>query len=136
MTSDEPKLWLLWLAFIAALVIIVLASTHATHAHWDPKYASADPVVRAWYEQAQLTEAAQKRLGFKGCCAHSDVVRTQFRVSHSGSTDQWWWLDGATWREVPADIIHWGESAPDGQPTLFAIGDGTPTCFYPGESGQ
>ena len=134
MREDHP--WLLWIAFIAALVVIWLAISHAAQAHWDAKYASADPVVRAWYEQAQLTEAAQKRLGFKGCCAHSDVVRTQFHVSKTDGGDEWFWLSPSGWKQVPPDVIHWGESAPDGQPTLFAIGDGTPTCFYPGESGQ
>lgn len=35
---------------------------------------------------------------------------------------------------VPPDIIHWGESAPGGQPTLFVY-SGMETCFFPGDSG-
>jgi hypothetical protein len=51
--------------------------------------------------------------------------------------DTWLWLDPDRniWREVPDDIIHWGESAPDGRPTLF-IYQGQETCFYPGVSLQ
>jgi hypothetical protein len=132
--ARDRRLVALWIAaaIVAATILIVTAAM----AHDDGRYASSDPSVHAWYERAQLTPAAQKRLGFVGCCAHSDVVHTQFRVSHHDGADQWWWLDRGSWREVPSDIIEWGQSAPDGQPTLFAIGDGMPTCFFPGTSGQ
>ena len=60
------------------------------------------------------------------CCAHSDVVKASFRVSKVTNGDEW--------NLIPRDIIHGGESAPDRQPTLFAIGN-LPTCFFPGEGG-
>lgn len=105
---------------------------------WKPQYANADPALQEWYGNAKVTPEAYKRLGFEGCCDKSEVVRTQFRVDKSTSADQWWYLDGAVWKQVPPDIIHWDVTSPDSRPVLFvldhAIGDlpaGTPTCFYP-----
>jgi len=31
-------------------------------------------------------------------------------------------------------VIHWGETAPNHQPTLFVY-SGKATCFFPGDSG-
>jgi hypothetical protein len=127
--------------FIAALFICVaVAPAGAT---WKPQYAAAPAAVRDWYENATLTAAAAKRLGFGYCCAHSEVVSTKFKVERR--TDAWFYLDNGNWHEIPPDIIHWGESAPDEQPTLFRLSDGfadafglphgTLTCFYPGRGG-
>jgi hypothetical protein len=55
-------------------------------------------------------------------------------ADRSGKQDQWWWLDGNEWRQIPDYIIHWGEHAPDKQPTLF-IWNGKTTCFFPPEEG-
>lgn len=90
----------------------------------------------AWYEAQEINPEAKARLGvaWKSCCNHSDVVKTRFRVNRDNADDEWWYLDGNTWRKVPADIIHWNDSTPDGQPVMFAY-NGTPTCFYPGETG-
>jgi hypothetical protein len=103
-------------------------------ARWKPEYASAPKEVRDWYQSAQLTPRAQLRFPFKSCCEHADVVKTQFRVNRASSGDEWYWLDGGTWRRIPDDIIHWGETAPSKQPTLFVYG-GKETCFWPGEPG-
>lgn len=93
-------------------------------------------IKKSWEQRhAELTPAAQKRLLFKSCCAHSDVVKTRFRVSRVDGSDQWEWLHDGKWELIPADIIHTGERAPDGQPTLFAIGSSLPTCFFPGDGG-
>jgi hypothetical protein len=120
---------------LAVLALGAIAASAPAGATWKPQYADAAPAVQDWYRNAQLTAAAQQRFGFKSCCAHSDVVKTRFRVDRGSGADVWqWWHDGA-WDTVPADIIHFGESAPDGQPTLFALGS-TPTCFFPGDSGQ
>lgn len=115
--------------------VIVMVSVGAD-AHWRPEYASQPPEVQAWYQNAELTKEAQQRFHFQKCCAHSDVVQTQFRVNKATAGDEWFWLDPDTnaWRRVPADIIHWGESAPGGQPTLFVY-SGMETCFFPGDSG-
>jgi hypothetical protein len=101
---------------------------------WKPQYAQASPEVRSWYREAELTEAAKGRFPFKNCCDHADVVRTQFRVDRASGGDEWFYLDGGTWKRIPPDIIHWGKSAPDGRPTLF-IYKGAETCFFPGEGG-
>jgi hypothetical protein len=111
-----------------------MALANPAGATWKPEYASAAPEVQEWYRSAQLTDAAQKRFGFKSCCAHSDVVKTEFRVDKATKGDEWYWLNDGQWSLIPTDIIHWGESAPGQQPTLFAIGN-LPTCFYPGQGG-
>jgi hypothetical protein len=118
------------LLVLAGVLLAVPAS-----ARWKPEYAAAPQLVRDWYEAAELTPAAKRRFPFKNCCDHADVVRTRFQVNKTTAGDEWFWLDGATWRQVPSDIIHWGEHAPDGQPTLFVY-DGKETCFYPGQDGQ
>lgn len=117
-------------------IAMLLATPTAAHSRWKPEYASAPPEVRNWYEQAELTPAAEARLHFKSCCAHSDVVRTEFRVNKTDGGDEWYWLDGETWKRVPVDIIHFDSHAPDGRPTLFVLpGTSIETCFYPGDGG-
>jgi hypothetical protein len=125
---------------VAAVVAIAPA-----RAEWKPQYAQASPEVRAWYGSAELTPAAAARLGFKRCCDESEVVKTRFRVDRSSGQDEWYYLKNGKFERIPLDIIHWGESAPGGKPTLFVLSDhwadafhrphGTPTCFYPGEGG-
>lgn len=96
------------------------------------QWVGTDPAVREWYRTRTLTPAAEKRIGFKSCCDHSDVVKTQFRAGDN--RDQWLWLNGERWEVVPPDIIHWGDVTPTGEPVLFAVG-GRPTCFFPGTGG-
>jgi hypothetical protein len=119
---------------LTAGIISAVSTADPAHATWKPEYANAALEVQEWYRNAQLTDAAQRRFGFKSCCAHSDVVKTAFRVDKATNGDAWYWLKDGQWNLIPPDIIHWGESAPDGQPTLFAIGN-LPTCFYPGQGG-
>ena len=101
---------------------------------WKPEYAAQPIEVQRWYEQAELTPAARERFGFAKCCAHSDVVKTKFKVNKVDGGDEWFWLDGQAWKRIPPDIIHWDSHAPNGQPTLFVY-DGKETCFFPGEGG-
>jgi hypothetical protein len=117
----------------AALVttVALMAPAGAT---WKPEYANQPVEVQQWYRNAELTKAAQSRFPFKKCCDHSDVVKTKFNVNRTSAGDEWFWLDGETWRKVPDDIIHWNERAPSGQPTLF-IYNGKETCFFPGDGG-
>ncbi len=108
----------------------------SAEARWKPEYAQLPQSVREWYKAQELTPAAQEIFHFKSCCANSDVVRTEFRVTKASGNDEWWWLDGEseTWRRIPDYVINWGRSAPDGKPTMFAL-EGMPTCFFPGEAG-
>ncbi len=127
------------------LVLLIVLASSSAHATWKLQYASEPQDVQDWYASAQVTEAAQKRLGFVPCCDTSEVVKTQFRVDRKSGEDQWFYLEHGTWKQVPPDIIHYGESAPDNQPTLFIIKDetadvwhlphGTPSCFYPPAGG-
>lgn len=121
------------LATLAIVLSLVLGAGAAFGRDPDGRYANSPN--RDWYKSAQLTEAARKRFSFSSCCEKADVFRTQFRVDKTTGDDEWWYVaaDG-TWRRVPPDIVHWGKSAPDGQPTLF-IYQGAETCFFPGESG-
>lgn len=121
------------------IVMIVAALSIATPAPatWKPEYAQADPAVQEWYRNAELTEAAKQRFPFRKCCDHADVVRTRFQVNKTDGGDEWFYepLDApGTLKRIPPDIIHWGESAPGGQPTLFVYA-GKETCFFPGDSG-
>jgi hypothetical protein len=120
-----------------AVIVAALALAAPAAAEWKPEYAQASPEVREWYRNAPLTEEAQKRFPFKRCCDHADVVRTKFKVSKVDGRDEWFYepLDApGTMKRIPDDIIHWGVSAPGGQPTLFVY-HGHETCFFPGDSG-
>jgi hypothetical protein len=123
-------------AILAALSLALpsACTIHPAFATWKPQYASAPQAVQDWYRAAELTEAAKQRFPFTKCCDHADVVRTKFQVNKTTAGDEWFYLDGGTWKRIPDDIIHWGESAPGGQPTLFVYA-GKETCFFPGESG-
>lgn len=117
-------------------ILLLLASTLGTQAEWKPEYAQLPQKVRDWYKAQELTPEAKTRLGvsWKSCCEHSDVVKTRFRVDRTTAEDEWWYLDGNTWRKVPADTIHWNDPTPDGQPVMFAY-QGSITCFYPADTG-
>ena len=125
---------LVWLALVlGAAAVVVYISTWRADAHWKPEYASVPQDIRDWYESRTLTAAAQERFHFKSCCNNADVVKTKFKVGGAGN-DEWFWLDGSTWREVPADIIHYDQFSPTGEPVMFAVG-GKPVCFFPPSGG-
>ena len=121
----------LFLCFVTLSAGLLISQAEA---RWKSEYANVPQAVRNWYQTAQLTPKAQMRFAFKNCCEHADVVKTQFRVNRLDAGDEWYWLDGQDWRRIPDDIIHWGETAPSKQPTLFVY-QGKETCFWPGESG-
>lgn len=96
----------------------------------------------SWYNTAQLMPKAQERLGFMLCCSSDDVVHTKFKVDTTTGGDEWYYEKDDAWVRIPDDIIHWNESAPDGQATLFALKAmmvghpaGTLTCFFPPQGG-
>jgi len=93
--------------YIPLGVAAVLALSVHAQATWKPEYASKPPEVQAWYQNAELTEAAKIRFPFKKCCDHADVVRTRFTVNKTDDGDEWFYLDGGTWKR----------------------------CFFPGDSG-
>jgi hypothetical protein len=120
---------------MAAIVAFSVQAIVQAQATWKPEYASNPPEVQAWYQNAELTEAAKNRFPFKKCCDHSDVVKTKFIVNKSDGGDEWFYEDEPDhWKRIPPDVIHWGESGPGGKPTLF-IYSGKETCFFPGDPG-
>lgn len=93
------------------------------------------PEVREWYRNAEVMPAARGRIHFVKCCDNADVVRTKFAVNKTDGGDEWFYEDApGHMKRIPDDIVHWGETAPDGQPTLFVY-DNKETCFYPGDGG-
>jgi len=108
-------------------------------ARWKPEYAQLPKEVVDWYQTRKLTKATQKRLrvSWDSCCSNADVVKTRFRVSRVDNDDIWEYeLPDGTWKEVPADIIHWGDHSPSGDAVLFAVSSHGPVCFFPPRSGQ
>lgn len=128
------------LLFAIAIACVLLIPRAA--AEWKAEYANQPQEVQDWYRNAQLTEAAQKRIGFAKCCAQSEVVETSFKVDRSTGSDEWFYLKNGRWEHIPGDIVHWGESAPGGKATLFVLAHdvlgqsaGTLTCFWPPDGG-
>ncbi|HEX4557266.1 MAG TPA: hypothetical protein VH249_24975 [Xanthobacteraceae bacterium] len=115
-------------------LILILASATPSQARWKPEYENQPAEVQEWYRNAEVTEAARQRFPFKKCCDNADVVQTKFNVNRTNAGDEWYWLDGETWRRIPDDIIHWDKRAPNGKPTLFVY-SGKETCFFPGDGG-
>jgi hypothetical protein len=105
-------------------------------ARWKPEYATLPPEVRAWYREAQTMPNSTPRLkhGWVSCCEHGDVVDAKFeaRKVDGRYRDEWYYkTDGMTgFKRIPDDIIHFGEAAPWGLPTLF-IYNGIEVCFWP-----
>jgi hypothetical protein len=146
--SNEEGLW----EITKILVVAVRTGMGVQEIHPSPEYTAflkskATPInitpendqwehspYHQWYKAQELTPAAKQRFKIDKCCDNAEVVRTDFRVDRSGKQDQWWWLDGNEWRQIPDYIIHWGEHAPDKRPTLF-IWNGKTTCFFPPEEG-
>ena len=111
---------------IAFTFLIGSVSAHELH--------DVTPEYQAWAQNAEITAEARKRLPWTKCCNHAEVFRTKFMPIKENGADGYLYLIGDTWKRVPPDIIHWGERAPDGRPTLF-IYQGKETCFFPSEGG-
>lgn len=126
-----------WLGiFLSGAGITSIIVATRVHGH-DANSPHAD-----WYNSAEIMPEAQKRLRFVKCCSGDDIVHSQFRVDKTTGGDEWYYKKGGAWTRIPDDIIHWGEYAPNGEPTLFALltpvaGNpvGTLTCFYPPREG-
>ena len=70
--------------YIPLGVAAVLTFSAQAHATWKPEYASSPPELQAWYQNAELTEAAKIRFPFKKCCDHADVVlSTRIRLARN-----------------------------------------------------
>lgn len=68
--TEDARDFRLMLAWIAAAIFLSMAVGFAfliepAHAHWDPRYASADPAVASWY-------SSQHNASGEFCCDKSD----------------------------------------------------------------
>ena len=114
----------------------VVSFVSFAHARWKPEYSNMPPEVRAWYAQAQTMPKSRPRRekGYIGCCNHGDVVNAQFEVrkTPTGYVEEWYYktAEMAEYKKISNDIIHWGEAAPYGLPTLFVY-NGEEICFWP-----
>src|SRR5258708_21410141 len=63
--------------YIPLGVFAVLALGVQAQATWKPEYASRPPEVQAWYQNADLTEAAKGRFPFKESPALPAIGRTR-----------------------------------------------------------
>jgi hypothetical protein len=116
---------------IALLLFMTPASSE-----WKPEYAQASPERQQWFQSQRINPEALKRLNvpFKSCCDNGDVFKTRFRVGTVGQ-DQWEYLDGETWKVIPADIIH-DEPSLDNTPVLFKHRvNGQELCFFKPQGG-
>lgn len=127
---------LLLFVVVGVLIIGVLIGFTVTRAFArdNGQWADAAPHRRDWFSKAEVTKAAQPRIGFKSCCEKADVVKTTFRVDKTTGSDTWFYDNHGTWTRIPDDIIHWGESGPDGEAVLFKVA-GREVCFWPPDGG-
>lgn len=90
---------------------------------------------QAWYQTAQTNPDSYPRKvrGWFLCCKHAEVVDAKYIIYPDGK-DGWRWNDNGTIKDIPNEIIHWSEGAPDNKPTLFVYQE-IMTCFYPPQGG-
>jgi hypothetical protein len=67
------------------------------------------------------------------CCNHAEVIDAKFIIRPDGK-DGSRWNDNGVIRDIPAEIIHWEDSAPDNKPMLFVYSE-VMTCFFPPSGG-
>lgn len=120
-----------FVAKVAMLVLLLCFCTGA-EAH-DLPGKSAE--YQKWAKEAQTLPEARKTFPspWNYCCNHAEVIPVKdiiFPTQEHG----WQWNDNGTIRDIPNIIIHWHDSAPGNQPTLFVY-QNTMTCFFPPQGG-
>jgi len=124
---------LCWLGiFLAGAGISSIVIATRVHGHDMP---GATPQMQEWYKNAKTNPEARPTFTspWTLCCNHAEVIPVKdiiFPTSEHG----WQWNDEGVVKNIPDVIIHWSESAPDNQPTLFVY-LGQMTCFYPPQGG-
>ena len=117
---------------------------------YKPEYDKNSPVMKMWFELAELTPEARLRFSFQGCCKNADRFKTKFHVDKINGDDSWCYVIDDSCLPIPADVIHSDEinwppghedEDPEGLRQLRAEGVlflhfGKPVCFWPPESGQ
>lgn len=121
--------------FVFALLLALAVAATAGQARWKDEYAQLPEATRAWFRNAELTQAARKRLsGWKKCCDHADWFRTQFKPG--AAADEWLYeYAPGQWKVIPPDIIHYEHDpsmpAEIRREGVLFIYQGTETCFWP-----
>ena len=114
-------------ALLGAMPTMVLEVT------WRPEFGTSPQAWIDWFTSAKLTPAAAARLGWNGCCSHSDRFVTSFKHD-----DHWYYKVGESWVQIPDDTVE------DPDPTepaqlkeegVLFIYAGKPTCFFQPETG-
>jgi hypothetical protein len=119
-----------------ALGVGLLLLPYPASSEWKPEYSQANRQRQQWFQSQSINPDAQRRLNvpFKSCCDNGDVFKTRFRVG-AQNEDQWEYLDGDTWKVIPADIIS-NEPSLDNTPILFKNrADGKELCFFKPQGG-
>ena len=90
---------------------------------------------QAWYQNAETNPEARPTFPspWAKCCNHAEVIPVK-NIIFPTNDHGWQWNDEGVVKNIPDVIIHWSESAPDNQPTLFVY-IGIMTCFYPPQGG-
>ncbi len=93
------------------------------------------PELQRWYQQAETNVEARKTFPspWNKCCNHAEVIPVKDIIFPNGEHG-WQWNDKGEIKNIPNVIIHWHESAPNNEPTLFVYLN-TMTCFYPPQGG-
>ncbi len=128
---SNRRVWSQVLVMALALGISMLYLRGA----WSHDMPGVSPELNAWYQQAETNMEARKTFPspWAKCCNHAEVIDVKdiiFPTQEHG----WQWNDKGVVKNIPNVIIHWHESAPNNQPTLFVYLD-TMTCFYPPQGG-
>lgn len=124
---------LVWLGIFcsgAGISSVVVATRVHGHDH-----IGVSAELNSWYQNAETNPEARPTFPspWAKCCNHAEVIPVKdiiFPTQEHG----WQWNDKGEIKNIPDVIIHWNESAPDNQPTLFVY-IGIMTCFYPPQGG-
>jgi len=123
---------LCWLGVFLCCGLLAAALAYPAYAHDLPGIPAEN---QAWYQNAETNPGSTPRTvhGWQKCCNHAEVVDAKYIIRPDGK-DGWRWNDNGVLKDIPLDIIHWYDSAPDNKPTLFVY-NGVMTCFYPPSGG-
>jgi hypothetical protein len=131
----KAKIWSA-VACCGGVLLLAVAVSWPASARWREEFANVDPVIRAWYESRNMTEATMKRLGWhwRSCCDHGDVVHTQFDHRDVFGKGEWYYMAEGDWKLIPEDTVQYGQSPPKNEPVLFVY-YGKEVCFFPPDAG-
>lgn len=129
--------WTLTGYSVIAILGWSIACTTLARATWKPDGTQTQEQMQ-WFQRAETTNEAYKRLGWRSCCDHADRYKTTFL--QDAKTEDWYFYDKAgKLKHIPADVIHheYDEKMPAqlrAEGVLFIVGE-VIACFWPPETG-